>query len=62
MEVILLPKHFMPYLVINSKKFLFLQYPNIGTVLNIGHNLVYNHHLNFTDLTLDPFSHVVKML
>jgi hypothetical protein len=62
MEVIPLPKHFMPYLVLNSKKFMCPQYPNVGTVMNIGHKLVYMHHLNFSDLTLEPFLHVVKML
>lgn len=52
----------MPYLVLNSKKFLLLQYPNVATVLKIGHNLVYINHINFSDLTLDAFLHVVKML
>jgi len=62
MEVIPLSKHFIPYLVLNSKKFLFPQYPNIGTVLKISHNFVYINHLNFSDLTLDTLLHVVKML
>jgi len=62
MDVIPLSKHFMPYLVFNSKKFLFLQYPNVATVLKIGHNLDYINHINFSDLTLDAFLHVVKML
>jgi len=62
MKVIPLSKHFITYLVLNSKKLLFPKYQNIGTVLKISHNLVYINHLNFSDLTLDKFLLVVKML
>ena len=60
MEVIQISKHFMPNLVLTSKKFLSPQYPNTGTILKIGHYFVYIHHLNFSDLTLDTFLYVVK--
>lgn len=50
----------MSNLALTNKKFLSPQYPNTGTVLKIGHNLIYTCHLNFSDLILDTFLHVVK--